>query len=630
MQRQHQLQPRVSLGSNSSQHLRNHTRTLSRRQNRNIRQNRRIRKPSRDNLPSAGRKRMTAERLPPHSNTNSLPAVQISVRNTRSNHKPIKLNTEQRLQLRIRIPAGQTHHHPHTSQSRQHTRPLNNTGMKPGRVLKMMNLTQSTAITAVHPPPGGRTRRKHLKRTNRRRPILRLPHPPDRINRQQIKSRHRQPRRRLRKHHRRNRRLPRQPRIISQHQINMPPVERTPHPRRRSKNPPRLRPHSNHLSTQRISRPPRPGAGRGSSNGKPRRQEPAAGVESQAELHQPVAARSSHPPPRRGGEPPQKPPGLADAAHLPQLVQNPGGFRLGLPHPVGRPSGAEHRPGGGLRLPRRSRFPSAPAVDAPLRTPRPMHRPRPSDRHLGPVLQHQHRRRRVPQLSAQMLNQFLPQLRSGRGGHVEGGDREVVQSGSGRTEADPRVGVQLTAQPLEVGVVGPVFDPHRQIMHQTAEDALGGPEDVHRRRGAGLQGDRILRNREAPAAGAAAESVVGDQVGDLGPLELEAPHLGLAGGGARPLMPAESRPLGHQQTAPGVGPVSEFGVLRPPLGERLVEPPCFLEELLGDAQVASGHHPEQVVGGGCEVVGSLHVELDPLRVLRRPARPQLRQGTLPA
>ena len=119
---------------------------------------------------------------------------------------------------------------------------------------------------------------------------------------------------------------------------------------------------------------------------------------------------------------------------------------------------------------------------------------------------------------------------------------------------------------------------------------------------------------------------MGDQVGDLGLLEVQAAALLLAGRGAGTLVPAESPAFGHQQASPSEGPVPELGVLRAPLGERLVEPSHRLEEAPADAEVPGGDHPEDVIRGGGKFVGAGHVELDPLRPLSRTIREQVLQG----
>ena len=118
-------------------------------------------------------------------------------------------------------------------------------------------------------------------------------------------------------------------------------------------------------------------------------------------------------------------------------------------------------------------------------------------------------------------------------------------------------------------------------------------------------------------------------MGDLGPLEIEAGLLGGAGRGPRALMPAEGAPLGHEHTAPGEGPEPELDVLGPPLGESLVETAHQIVEPPGDAEVAAGHHPEQVLRPSGEVGGAGHVEIDPLGALNGAALEQVGQGPGP-
>ena len=159
-------------------------------------------------------------------------------------------------------------------------------------------------------------------------------------------------------------------------------------------------------------------------------------------------------------------------------------------------------------------------------------------------------------------------------------------------------------KPLEVGRfpgegLSGLLDPHHQVVHRAGQHALDRRKQRVCLGAARRDRHHVLRHGEAAAGRGPSEPVMGDQLRDLGPLQLQAGGLCFAGRGPLALVPAHGLAHRHQQATPRVGPVAELGVLCAPLGEALVVGSHGLVEVPRDAQVASGHDPEDVV-----VVGS--------------------------
>ena len=200
--------------------------------------------------------------------------------------------------------------------------------------------------------------------------------------------------------------------------------------------------------------------------------------------------------------------------------------------------------------------------------------------------------------------------------HVERRRRVGARCAPDGANLDPRVAAKQAPQPVEP-LRRALLYPHDQVVDLAGEDLLHGCQHRVLVAGARLDGDHEPRNRERPPRCGAPQPPVGYEVGDLLALLGQACPLGLAGDRPRTLVPAQGAALGREQRSEGMRPPAELDVLVPPLSERFVESAHLGEKLRGHSEVAAGHHPEDVVGARCEVVGAGHAALDPRWALRR-------------
>ena len=226
-------------------------------------------------------------------------------------------------------------------------------------------------------------------------------------------------------------------------------------------------------------------------------------------------------------------------------------------------------------------------------------------------------------------------LRAGRHRDVKGSSCERLRGSAFRPQPHARVAAHQPTEPLVLRVVARwplrrLVDPDDEVVERAGQDALDGFEQSVGFGAAGRHGHQILRHREAPTGLCLPEAVVRDELRDLGALLFQAGLLAGARRSARSLVPAHRVTSRHQHAAACEGSVAELGVLAAPLGERLVVAAGQLEERAGHSQIAAGHDPKEVIGVGGELVGSCHVELDPLRPVHGTALEQVRQRPVPA
>ena len=343
--------------------------------------------------------------------------------------------------------------------------------------------------------------------------------------------------------------------------------------------------------------------------------------------------QSSHdieePPAQGGDEPSGEGHGLAGIANPGQLRQHQGNLgtqgRPAQPEVPERHWGlaAQHQIGDAQRqdIAQLLEVPSGPA--------RPVQDPGAGYRDAGSVAQGGHRCRSRTQSVSQPLDDPPVNRHAGRDDDVERRQGKPLDRPARRAEEHSRVGGQVVFEPFVARISGTLPDPHDQVVDGVGDDLLGGGE--HHLRGAvpGVDGHDVGRDGETATRLGPAEMGMRDQMRGLGPLDVEARLLGQAGVGALSLMPAHCIPGRNERASMGEGSVSELGVLHSPACEGLVEAAHLIEEPPADAEIAAGHHPEDVVGHDGQFIGPGHVELDPLRAVDPPALEQAGQGSRP-
>lgn len=203
--------------------------------------------------------------------------------------------------------------------------------------------------------------------------------------------------------------------------------------------------------------------------------------------------------------------------------------------------------------------------------------------------------------------------------------RKLVKRRGSRADAYPLVWTEFLLEPCQsfVVVTRLRFDPYHKIVHPVIENIRDGSDDLMDWEVSGIDdGYYVLGYGEEATGPAAAELAMGDEVGRFLPLDVKKPILGISILCPAALVPRDGLPDRYQQSATGIHPVAELGIIHlAPPRERLVAPAYFPVKMLADPEVSPYHHPEYIIGLRRQVTSSRQMGFYPGRV-RLPTRKQ--------